>query len=368
MFKRPSLIALCALLACGASPVLAQTIVHAGDKVQVTVFNHSDLSTEALVTSDGDIPLPIAGSVRIAGQSEAAAGTSIQTALTPYLRHPAVAVHITQQAQSIFFTGSMIGVQPYQPGETLGAALGTFKQQAQDPNDKKSFDTSSIDFRDVRIQRDGVSLPTVNMEALTRSGESGPSLEPGDVVLLKAKPVRVDIRGDVKQPTTVYLYSGDTLAQAIAQAGGYSPSNSLADILVTHKDGTTQTVSAASATITSAAHDEDIITLQPAPHVNVLGTVAHPGNTALQTGSTLLSALYEAGGPGEYADFSHIKVMHDGTTTTYNVNRMVKGNLSQDVPLHDGDVVYVPRGSGLVRAISLSTLAVLGSVKYLLVK
>ena len=61
------------------------------------------------------------------------------------------------------------------------------------------------------------------------------------------------------------------------------------------------------------AQPSDIVTVPEAPRVNVVGTVAKPGVVALKTDSTLLSALYTAGGPTRFANLKDVQVMR-GTT------------------------------------------------------
>jgi len=343
----------------------AEIVIHPGDKIQVTVFNHEALSTQASVTSEGDVPLPLIREreVCVGGLTQEQAASRIEAALSFYLRRPTVQVQVLQQSQSIFFTGSVTGTQPYQAGETLASAVGSFGHgNASDGGGM--VNTGSIDLRSVRIQRDGKTLPPIDLEALARSGDAGPLLEPGDLILLATKPIRVDIRGDIKTPGTMYLSSGDTLAQAVAQAGGFLPTTSLDDIVL-RRNGADQIVSSGGSEFTAPAHDGDILILRPAPHVSVIGMVEKPGDTVLQTNATLISALYQAGGPGGFADLAHVKVISAGQTQTYNLSHMLRGDTSHNVPLRDGDVVMVPKGHGVSLSGLFDALGAAGSVMLL---
>jgi polysaccharide export outer membrane protein len=358
-----------ALLAASlAHPVaaIADTPIHAGDKLQLTVFNHPDLTAEVTVTSDGYVPVPLAGQVSVEGLTETLAGNRIGSSLTRYLRHPAVSVRILQQGQSIFFTGSLLGVQPYQPGETLGTAIGAFTAKAQaGAQGMPAARTDTIDMRRVRVQRGKNVTDPIDLEALARSGDSGPRLQPGDTILLATKPIRVDVRGDVKSPATVYLYPGESLNQAVNGAGGFQATTSLAKIGL-KRDGADSEVSAAGAEFSGPAHDGDIVTLHPAPHVSVLGAVEKPGDTTLQVGSTLLSALYSAGGPNKFADLKHIKIMHDGASQSFNLARLTHGDLSQDMPIRDGDVIFVPQGHQIDTNLIFQALGALTPFRFFL--
>jgi polysaccharide biosynthesis/export protein len=86
----------------------------------------------------------------------------------------------------------------------------------------------------------------------------------------------------------------------------------------------------------------------PASHVfYVLGSVNKPGAYKLHSGEVLSQALAEAGGLGEFADPSKIRIMRHKESETvvltvnYNVVRS-GGDVTADVPVEPGDTVSVP--------------------------
>jgi polysaccharide export outer membrane protein len=86
----------------------------------------------------------------------------------------------------------------------------------------------------------------------------------------------------------------------------------------------------------------------PASHVfYVIGEVNKPGAYHLHSGEVLSQALAEAGGFGEFADPSKIRILRHKETETvvltvnYNVVRS-GGDLSADVAVEPGDTVSVP--------------------------
>ncbi len=86
----------------------------------------------------------------------------------------------------------------------------------------------------------------------------------------------------------------------------------------------------------------------PASHVfYVLGEVNKPGAYQLHSGEVLSQALAEAGGFGEFADPSKIRILRHREnetivlTVNYNVVRS-GGDVSADVPVEPGDTVSVP--------------------------
>jgi len=348
----------------------ASATIHPGDKITVVVYNHPDLSlSEITVASDGNASLPLLGIVHVGGLSSDQARQVIVTRLGHYLRYPAVDVRVVQEAQSIFFTGAFNGSAVYEPGETLGSAVGAISRTGSDTSGAMSVEstiqTNNIDLQRVRLERDGRSIGApINLVALSRNGEPGPILEPGDTIHLVTKPIRVELRGDVKNPGAVYLDHGDSLAQAVAQAGGYSPTTSLSNVLL-FRDGKSTPISSAGETMNAPAHDGDTLNFIPAPHVNVLGMVQKPGEVLLQNRPTLYDALYEAGGPANRADMRHVKVIHNGTATTHDLSRLVHGDTSSDVALDDGDTVVIPQGHSVDGSSVASGLGVLATLKYL---
>jgi polysaccharide biosynthesis/export protein len=86
----------------------------------------------------------------------------------------------------------------------------------------------------------------------------------------------------------------------------------------------------------------------PASHVfYVAGEVNKPGAYKLHSGEVLSQALAEAGGLGEFADPSKIRILRHKETETvvltvnYNLVRN-GGDVSADVPVEPGDTVSVP--------------------------
>ncbi len=77
--------------------------------------------------------------------------------------------------------------------------------------------------------------------------------------------------------------------------------------------------------------------------VLVLGEVRKPGGYGLSSMSTVLHAMYLAGGPTTEGTLRNIQVMRKGETVAgidlYSY--ILKGDRSADVPLQDGDIVFV---------------------------
>src|SRR6267154_1664711 len=75
-----------------------------------------------------------------------------------------------------------------------------------------------------------------------------------------------------------------------------------------------------------------------------LGEAGRPGTYTISSLSTLVNAIFTAGGPAPQGSMRHIQVKRDGATITdfdfYDL--LLKGDKSKDVRLQPGDVLFIP--------------------------
>jgi protein involved in polysaccharide export with SLBB domain len=334
----------------------AQAAVHPGDELQVTVYDHPELSGPLAVDSSSRISLPLIGFVDVHGLDAPQIAQRIRADLLHYVRKPTVDVQLKAQIAVLYVSGGPGGTLPYQPGETLVSALGTLTPRmrgaataaAADGTVQQgvtfdSLQSTRVDLRHVTVTRDGHDIGTYDALALFARGEGGPVLKAADTIALVNKPVTVNVTGEVASPGTAYLAAKEPLSDAIAQSGGLLPTSSVSR-LVLRRAGTSRTISPADSEWTQPAQNGDSIAVPVAPRVSVGGVVEHPGAVTLKSDATLLGALYEAGGPAKYGDMGRVQVLHDGVKTTYDMNKVLNGSASQNPSLSEGDVVVVPQG------------------------
>jgi polysaccharide export outer membrane protein len=99
----------------------------------------------------------------------------------------------------------------------------------------------------------------------------------------------------------------------------------------------------------------------------IMGEVTEPGAKPIVGEMTVLTALCQARGIvqltfrdqlTEFADLDHAFVARDGEYLPIDFERLVrKGDLSQDIPLLNGDYIYIP-------SMEVSRIFVLGEVQY----
>ena len=78
--------------------------------------------------------------------------------------------------------------------------------------------------------------------------------------------------------------------------------------------------------------------------IYVVGHAVRPGTYTLNAMSTLLNALFTSGGPDGSGSMRNIQLKRgtDNVTTFDLYDMLTKGDKSRDVPLRDGDVIYIP--------------------------
>lgn len=332
----------------------AQAAIHPGDELVVTVYDHPELSGPLAVDSSNRISLPLIGFVDVRGLDAWQIAERIREDLAHYVRKPAVNVQLRAQLAVLYVSGGPGGTLVYQPGETLVAALGTLAPRMRGTGAAAdgavqqgamfdSLQTTSVDLRRVTVTRDGCNIGTYDAVALFARGEGGPALEAADTIVLVNKPIAVKVAGEVARPGTAFLAASEPLSEAISQSGGLLPTATVSRIALT-RNGATHTIAQGDKEWMQPAQDGDSIVVPVAPRVSVAGVVEHPGAVTLKADASLLSALYEAGGPAKYADIAHVQIEHDGEKTTYDVTKVLNGGVSQNPILRDGDVVLVPQG------------------------
>jgi protein involved in polysaccharide export with SLBB domain len=85
---------------------------------------------------------------------------------------------------------------------------------------------------------------------------------------------------------------------------------------------------------------------QPVERFYVYGEVSRPGRYKLTRGLTALEGTMNAGPDDHYADLRVVRLIRgstqDSKTTKLNIRKMARGNLSFNVALQNGDIIYVP--------------------------
>ncbi len=236
----------CALPAAaqGASPAATATAneyrLGTGDVVRISVFQNPDLTLEARVNESGTISYPLLGSVRLGGQTVAAAERLIADGLRSgnFVRSPQVTLLVVQVRGH---QASVLG-QVNRPGryplEAADMRLTELLAMAG------GVTTGGADRIVLIGQRNG--LPTrleVDLPLLFAPGGAAldAAVANGDTLWVDRQPL-VYIYGEVQRPGPMRLERNLTLMQALATGGGLTQRGTEKGIRVHRKaaDGTVQ--------------------------------------------------------------------------------------------------------------------------------
>ena len=179
-----------------------------------------------------------------------------------------------------------------------------------------------------------------------------------EITLLKRHEMLVWVLGQAQRPGAVPFKEGDTVTSAIAQAGSYTAEARLESAVLTRR-GSDKPIPL---DLRKLYHDGDLsqdyklqegdVIYIPEDTYNryyVLGEVMKPGMYFLKDNTSVLSAVTVAGGPTPRGSIKGTVLVRGDINNpekrTIDLNKLVKGDRSQDVVLEPGDVVYVPETS-----------------------
>lgn len=217
-------------LSTSAAPV--KLLIGPGDEGEMSVYGMPELTTHFRVGAEGEVTLPLLGSVKIAGvtSNDAEAMLARKYEDAGYLKAPQITILVkeyTTQGVSVMGEVAHPGVYPALAARRLFdlfLAAGGLSQRAarnvtiQHADEKRTADT-------VTLSSDLMATPDTNI-----------TLSPGDIVIVSRAGV-VYVIGEVNRPGEFVITSGTrmTAMQVIAMAAGPSRYASLGKVKLMHK-------------------------------------------------------------------------------------------------------------------------------------
>jgi polysaccharide export outer membrane protein len=222
--------------AAGADPArLPEYKVGPGDKLEISVFAHDDLSKVVEVRGDGTINYPLIGNLEVAGKTVSQIDDELTRILgKDFLVDPQVSVDVREyQSQWVTIIGEVRNPGQYvlkrnmRLIDLLAAAGGVTKEAGSEALITRRAEDENAP-RHILVDRDG----TLSQE----NGGGNPLLVHGDIVTIGEKKVFF-IRGEVNKPGMYYLENGMTVMKAISVAGGLAQFANRKDIQLLRADG-----------------------------------------------------------------------------------------------------------------------------------
>lgn len=167
---------------------------------------------------------------------------------------------------------------------------------------------------------------------------------------------QIFVMGEVRTPGGYQYKEGLKLFELISQAGGVTQYAGTKNIKVYRGEKEKQEVFIVNLEEIFSDASKDIL-LQPGDiieiprqpkAVSVIGAVNQPGNFDWYDGIDILKAISLARGHSDVASLSNVKIFREKTgaekeVIPVDVNKLLKGDLTKNILLKPGDVVYIPR-------------------------
>jgi polysaccharide export outer membrane protein len=255
MKRRKSLIVLCisALILCAVSVSVAQDyIVGEGDVLNITVYDHEDLTTTARVSGDGVITFPLIGEVKVKGMTLPQITQKIASLLADgYIVDPQVNIFIQEfRSRKAFIMGEVHnpGLYVLRGQTTFLALLSEAGGLTKDAGDK------AIIKRKANPTGKKENILTIDLKRLIERGDTSLDIpiKDNDSVYISRAGVFY-VTGEVKKPDAYKYEEGTTVIKAITMAGGLTDKAAPGRIKITRKVNGVEDI------ITKAKMDEPVL-------------------------------------------------------------------------------------------------------------
>jgi protein involved in polysaccharide export with SLBB domain len=280
-------------------------IVQVGDEVTVSLWGGVEAEWRLRVDRGGRLSLPRVGPLAVAGVEAGGLEPMLRSRLERIFKGFELAAAVTEISPlRIQITGFVERPGAYVvPGlSTISAALA----QAQGP-------AAGGSYRRIRLLRNGQTVVLFDLYAVLADAQRSADrlLQPGDVLHVEAVGPQVAMLGSVNRPAVFEVLPGETVADALRLAGGYS---SVADgtRLSLERLRDRRGVGAVElrwpGDAAAPLNDGDLLralsqvdaalpTQGRNKRVRIEGEVLNPGDYLLPPTATLADALVAAGGP-----------------------------------------------------------------------
>jgi protein involved in polysaccharide export with SLBB domain len=185
--------------------------------------------------------------------------------------------------------------------------------------------------------------------------------EPQVVVAIRqASPRRqfAYLLGQVARPGAYEMQDGWTVAELVAVAGGPTSGAALSRAFIVRKSETIpvnleQLLDSGNPSANATLSSGDLVIVpETKSRVVIMGQVAKPGPYGIKAGDRVVDVLSSAGGPTQGARTDEIGIIRQKDSkpvvTPINLDKFYKsGDLSQNLTLEPGDVIYVPTKAGV---------------------
>jgi protein involved in polysaccharide export with SLBB domain len=279
-------------------------LIKPGDEVVLTIWGSVDADLHLLVDRSGRISIPRVGPVLLAGTRYADLPAVISQRVAQVFRNFQLSVSLGQlRGSRIYVTGFVA-----KPGSYSVSSLATVIQallRAGGPSPAGSF-------RNIEIRRGGQRLATFDLYEFLMGGDRGADriLQADDVIHVGPVGTQVALIGSVNRPAVFELKAGETVADLLRMAGGFTAVADRSRLSIERLDdragvgivqlmmpaGNTAALASGDVLRAFSAVDSTLPVQRQNKRVRVEGEVLRPGEYVLPPESSIADALAAAGG------------------------------------------------------------------------
>lgn len=272
------------------SPVPPTYVLGPGDELRIRVWGDVNFSVDETVDRSGEIYLPQIGEVHVAGLAASSLDDHLRTAISQIYRNFHLMANLGQiRSIQVYVTG-----QARRPGVYTISALSTLV----DAIFASGGPSIAGSLRDVQLRRAGRTVADFDLYGLLMRGDKSHDapLQSGDVIYFPPVGPQVAITGSVHDPAIYELRPGESLSEAIADAGGASAVASETRISIErldrHRTRYAMDVNWNAAGLATPLQDGDLVRLYSIvpmyqDTVTLRGNTANPGRFAWHPGMRL---------------------------------------------------------------------------------
>jgi protein involved in polysaccharide export with SLBB domain len=273
-----------------SAPAPADLIVGPEDELRIRIWGQVNFSANLRVSREGEIYLPKAGAIHVAGLAIGSVEQHLRQALDRIYRNYEISVDMGEiHSIQIYVAG-----EARQPGEYTVSALSTLV----DAVFASGGPSAAGSMRHIQLKRGGKILTDFDLYTLLVKGDKSGDmqLQPGDVLYIPAAGPQIALLGSVRQPGIYELRGQEPLATALDAAGGRTAMAEGACIFIDRIAGGVQP---AALELTADAEgmgallaDGDIVRVDPIVSdyrdtVTIRGSIANPGRFRWHAGMHL---------------------------------------------------------------------------------
>ncbi len=331
-----------------ATPV--NYIVGPDDQLNIDVYGNSVADWSLDVTPEGNINIPGAGILNVAGKTIGEATTAIRNKLIANNYAIGKGTNVKVSLGNIRSIQVIVQGQVMKPGTYTLPSLATIFNAlyaAGGPNDVGSF-------RQIEVVRNSKVVRRLDLYDFLVKGDQKDniSLRDQDVIRVPAYKIRVELKGEVKIPALFETLPGEKLEDVLNFAGGFTDQAYTKRIKVDQVSDRQRRITDVFENnyknytpVRGDKYTVDKVLDRYENRVQIEGAVFRPGEFELQKGLTVSQLIKNAGGLKEDAftgRASIVRLNPDNTTQQLSFNiQDVMTSPSADIPLQREDSVTV---------------------------